>query len=167
MELLKGAKMMACRQWFRNDISSPITQKHDLNNSWNQMTSQIPVCQKNPANLGKKHFWVGLSLVLILFLFCVLFDYIGEQHAVKFFYVKRRVFDLNWTKVEVEDPPLEEGSSFPDSGISASLRQSVQERSCSRLPRAYGNSENGVASVFPKGKQNENIFLLFILLTIN
>ena len=33
--------------------------------------------------------------------------------------------------------------------------QGVQGRSCSRLPRALGNAEDGVASAFPQGKQNE------------
>ncbi len=37
--------------------------------------------------------------------------------------------------------------------------QGVQGRSCSRLPRALGNAEDGVASAFPKGKKNENFFL--------
>jgi hypothetical protein len=37
--------------------------------------------------------------------------------------------------------------------------QGVQGRSCSCLPRALGNAEDGVASAFPKGKENENIFL--------
>ena len=36
--------------------------------------------------------------------------------------------------------------------------QGVQGRSCSRLPRVLGNAEDGVASAFPKGKQNENFF---------
>jgi hypothetical protein len=37
--------------------------------------------------------------------------------------------------------------------------QGVQGRRCSRLPLALGNAEDGMASAFPKGKQNENIFL--------
>ena len=37
--------------------------------------------------------------------------------------------------------------------------QGVRGRSCSRLPRALGNAEDGVTSAFPKGKQNEKIFL--------
>ena len=37
--------------------------------------------------------------------------------------------------------------------------QGVQGRSCSRLPRVLGNAEDGVASAFPKGKQNERFFL--------
>ena len=37
--------------------------------------------------------------------------------------------------------------------------QGVQGRSGRRLPRALGNAEDGVASAFLKGKQNENFFL--------
>jgi hypothetical protein len=37
--------------------------------------------------------------------------------------------------------------------------QGVQGRSCSHLPRALGNAEDGAASAFPKGKQNEKRFL--------
>jgi CRISPR/Cas system CMR-associated protein Cmr5 small subunit len=32
--------------------------------------------------------------------------------------------------------------------------QGVQGRSCSRLPQAVGNAEDGVASALPKGKKN-------------
>jgi hypothetical protein len=42
--------------------------------------------------------------------------------------------------------------------------QGVQGRSCSRLPRALGNEEDGVASAFPKGKQNEKHFLKLYLI---
>ena len=33
--------------------------------------------------------------------------------------------------------------------------QGVRGRSCGRSPRALGNEEDGMASAFPKGKQNE------------
>jgi hypothetical protein len=44
--------------------------------------------------------------------------------------------------------------------------QGVQGRSCPAWagPRALGNAEDGVASAFPKGKQNEKIFLKVIAL---
>jgi hypothetical protein len=48
--------------------------------------------------------------------------------------------------------PIERKSSVPQ-------LQGVQGRSCSHLPRALGNAEDGVASAFPKGKQNEKNFL--------
>jgi hypothetical protein len=38
-----------------------------------------------------------------------------------------------------------------------------QGRSCGRPPRALGNEEDGMASAFPKGKQNEKIFLRLYL----
>jgi hypothetical protein len=37
--------------------------------------------------------------------------------------------------------------------------QGVRGRSCSRLLRVLGNEGDGVASAFPKGKQNERFFL--------
>jgi hypothetical protein len=42
--------------------------------------------------------------------------------------------------------------------------QGVQGRSCSRLPRVLGNEEDGVASAFPMGKQNERNFLKLYLI---
>jgi len=48
---------------------------------------------KKSGKFGQKTF-LSRFVSRINFIFA-LFDYIGEQHAVKFFYVKRRVFDLN------------------------------------------------------------------------
>ncbi len=59
--------------------------------------------------------------------------------------------------------PAKNGFQFNGTLIERKSRvpqlQGVQGRSCSRLPPALGNAEDGVASAFQKGKQNEKIFL--------
>jgi predicted nucleotidyltransferase len=52
-----------------------------------------------------------------------------------------------------------EGITLIERKSRVSELQGVQGRSCNRLPRALGNEEDGMASAFPKGKQNEKNFL--------
>jgi hypothetical protein len=60
---------------------------------------------------------------------------------------------------KLADSLIEKNDTLIERKSRVSQVQGVQGRSCGRPPRALGNEEDGMASAFPKGKQNEKILL--------